>query len=555
LRNLFYIAFIAIFAIVGCEKQKEKKQATPSRDFQAGEYYDYYGASDSAFYFYNRVINNSRDSLEKGTAYFKMGLRQLEAGDYYAAQESLLSSIKTLDEKNKTHYSNISADYNTLANATLELKDYESAIRNYNLAFKFAPDGDPKLYILNNLGVAYQKKGEYSKAISVLNSAVEQKTADTSLKAMLISNLARTKWLDDPNFIAQRNFMAALTLRRAIKDSAGMNASFAFLSDYYTNSRRDSALYYAVKRFEMAQRLGDPSNKLQALSQLGKLSPPDETKQYLEQYIKLDDSLSNVRSRDRNQYVLIKFDAEKSKADNLILQKHVIRQRLIIWGTVLFAMLLILGLVLVARARRKRLKRDAENSIRESSLKTSQKVHDVVANGLYRIMNELEHRETIAREPLLNKIEELYEKSRDISYEQLPQDSEEYDQQIYLLVTSFANGQTNIFIAGNEKAFWNKLSSSQKRELKLVLEEVLVNMRKHSRAKNVVFRFREQNGTGYISYKDDGLGFSPGLKFGNGLNNTVNRIKSINGQINFGESSKDGVSILVSFPLTSFNND
>lgn len=549
MRNLFYITFIAIFIILGCRKQDGKKQTTPSRDFQAGEYYDYYQMQDSAFYFYNRVIDNSHDSLEKGTAYFKMGLRQLEAGDYYSAQESLLSSLKTLDEKNTTHYGNISADYNTLANATLDLKDYNSAIQNYYLAFKFAANGDSKLYVLNNLGVAYQKKGDYKKAIAVLDSAAAQTTIDTSLKAKLISNLARTKWLADSNFIALPEFIAALTLRKQIKDSLGMNANFAHLSDYYTNSRPDSASYYALKRFEIAQTLEDPNDRMEALSQLAKVSPPDQTKQYIAQYLKLDDSLNNVRSRDRNQYVLIKFDAEKSKADNLLLQKNIVKQRLIIWGTTLFATLLILTLGIRARVRRIRLKRETENAIRESRLKTSQKVHDVVANGLYRIMNELEHRETIDKEPLLNKIEGLYEKSRDISYEHVAVNKLEYGEQIHQLLTSFANDHTKVIIVGNQQTFWNKVTGSQRQDLQLVLEELMINMQKHSRSKNVVVHLKQQNGIGYINYKDDGLGFRPGLEFGNGLNNTVNRIKSIKGQINFGKSGEEGVSISISFPL------
>jgi signal transduction histidine kinase len=554
LRNLFYIAIIAI-SLPACNQQQDKKPPTPSRDFQAAEYYDYYGIKDSAFYYYNKVITNSGDSLEKGTAYFKMGLRQLEAGDFYSAQESLLSSIKTLDEKNTKHHSNISADYNTLANATLALKDYESAIHYYNLSSRFAPEGDPKLYLLNNLGVAYQKKGDYAKAITVFDSAVGQPTKDTSLKAKLISNAARTRWLANRDFTTLPDFMVALNLRRLIRDSGGINASFAHLSDYYTDKQPDSALYYALKRFEVAQRLGEPSNRMEALSQLAKVSPPDDTKRYMEQYIKLDDSLNNVRSRDRNQYVLIKFDAEKSKADNLILQEHIVRQRLMIWGTALLAGLLIFAIFAWTRARRKRLRRESENAMRELRLKTSRKVHDVVANGLYRIMNDLEHRETIEKEPLLNQIEGLYEKSRDISYEQEPVEYEEYDQQIHQLVNSFSNDHTKVIIVGNQKPFWDKVSASSKYELQLVLEELLVNMQKHSRAENVIFRFTEEKDTGYIIYKDDGTGFPSGFQFGNGLNNTVNRIKSINGEINFDKSSGKGVNILISFPLTSSKND
>ncbi|HEU4473020.1 MAG TPA: hypothetical protein VFR58_18140, partial [Flavisolibacter sp.] len=128
MRPEFTVIIIGIIVICACNQQGDGGKKSPSRDFQFAEYYDYYGRRDSAFYFYNRVVSSSTDSLEKGTAYFKMGLRQLEAGDFFSAQESLLSSIKTLDENDASHYGNISAAYNTLGNATLELKDYKTAI-------------------------------------------------------------------------------------------------------------------------------------------------------------------------------------------------------------------------------------------------------------------------------------------------------------------------------------------------------------------------------------------------------------------------------------------
>lgn len=555
MRHCFIIYLFVLGGFWACNQPSQKEISKPSRDFQAAEYYDYYQIKDSAFYYYNRVITFSKDSLEKGTAYFKMGLRQLEVGDYYSAQESLLASIRTLDEKDATHHNYLSAGYNTLANATLALKDYESAIRNYDLASKFASVGDSKLYIANNLGVAYQKKKDYQKSIAVFNSAINQPTQDTSLKSKLISNTARTRWLADSNFNALPDFILALNLRQAIKDSGGMNASYAHLVDYYLNTNPDSALYYAIERYKIAQNLGDPGNRLEALSQLAKASPPRETKLYLDQYLKLDDSLNTSRSRDRNQYVLIKFDAEKSKADNLVLQKHIGRQRLMIWGTAVVALLFILALIYRARVKRNRLKLESENAIRESRLKTSQKVHDVVANGLYRIMNELEHRELIDRAPLLNQIEGLYEKSRDISYEKEIPDNEEHDQQIHDLITSYSSDQTKIIIIGNQKSFWGNISPAQKHELQMILEELLVNMQKHSRASKVIFRFQQEAGSGYITYKDDGQGFPIPHTYGNGLKNTVNRIKSISGAINFDKNQESGVCISITFPLRDNNDD
>lgn len=532
-------------------------QQTRSPDLLMG--YNYYNNQnkDSAFYFFNRVVGSSYDSLEKSNAYFYMGLLQLQAGGYYSAQESFLYSIKALDEKDTSHYFNLSSNYNSLGNATLELKDYKSAIQQYRLSYRFSVDGDSKAQILNNIGVAYQRTSDYSKAIAVFDSALHQDFIDTLLQARIISNLARTKWLADSNYVALPEFLVALSLRRLVKNSLGVSTSFGHLADYYMNFRPDSAFFYALKRFEITQRLQNPDDKLAALSQLIKFGPVHLTKQYAEQYLKLNDSLTTVRSMNRQQYqyVLIKLEAEKNKADNLLLQEDNFKQRLIVWITVLLAVLFISAVVIFFLIRRRRLKQESENAIRESRLKTSQKIHDVVANGLYRIMNDLEHRESIDKEPLLDKIDDLYEKSRDISYEDIVVSQDDYCEKIQELVTSFSSDTTKVITVGNEQAFWKAVNGVQKHELNLVLQELMINMQKHSRATKVTIRFRQEKGFGHIEYRDNGMGFKPEPGFGNGLNNTVSRINSINGQITFEKNGDAGLSILISFPLSSTTHD
>lgn len=557
MKDLLYRSFIVtIWVLFGCNAKNESKKVAPSRDYQWGAYYDDYfpDKRDSAFYLLNRVVNNSEDSMEKADAYFRMGRQQLFAGDHYSAQASFLSSIKILDVNDTAHYSTFAADYNALGNAALEVKDYQAAIDNYRLALKFVTTDDHRLYILNNIGVTYQKQGEYKKSASVFDSVARNNTFDTSIKAKIISNFARTKWLANPAYNPLPEFMQALTLRFLINDLVAINASFAYLSDYYEKPRPDSAYYYALKRLEVAKKLDDPGEKLEAFNQLIEVGPVSQTKQYSDQYIQLNDSIANARSKDRNQFALIRFDAEKSKADNLQLQKHISNQRLTIWGTVLLAILVIIALVVWARIRRNRLKQASEKAIRESKLKTSQKVHDVVANGLYGIMNELEHSEMIDKEPLITRIETLYEKSRNISYEEIsPDNNIDYNKQIHNLLNNFTNNQTDVFVFGNQQPFWSRITASQKHELQLILNEIMVNMKKHSKAKKVSVVFRQENERGFIIYKDDGVGFSPGFELGNGLNNTVSRIKSLNGEIIFGKSEKEGASITISFPLESSN--
>ena len=501
---------------------------------------------------FSKATNSSTDSMDKGKAYMYMGVMQRQVGDLYGAQESLAAALKTLDVKNKEHRDLIATVYNTLGNTSLDLKKYNEAIGFYDAALAITKEKNYILEILNGKATTLQKKGNYADAVAIYDSILSLQPADIALTARAISNRAKTKWLKDPNYPVLDEYRLALKIRIDSQINRGLNASYAHLSDYYSNIRTDSALFYAQKMHEVAKEIESPDDILEAVDKLIRLSSSPALKEYwYEEFKKLNDSIQMARDTTKSQFALIKYDVQKSKADNLALQQHITRQRVLLYGLIVSAILLIAVLSLWYRRRRRRLKLESENAIRESKLKTSQKVHDVVANGLYRIMNELEHGGTIDKEPLLNKIEGLYEKSRDISYEQdsIPGDSTDADKQIHQLLTSFANEDTKVIVIGNQQTFWNRITSSQKHELQLVLDEIMINMQKHSHAKNVVVHFKKEDHTGIINYKDDGTGFPSGVKFGNGLNNTVNRIKSMNGQISFEKSSGDGVSISISFPL------
>ncbi|MEJ0104201.1 MAG: ATP-binding protein [Bacteroidota bacterium] len=505
---------------------------------------------DSAFLMFSRAANTAVDSMEKSKAYNYMGIMQRKAGDLYGAQESLTAALRTLDVKNEKQRNLIVFVYNALGNTSLDLKKYDEAIGFYDTALAITKEKDYILEIMNGKATALQKKKNYAAAITIYDSILYLQPGDRTLTARAISNRAKTKWLQDSSYPALNEYRLALKIRVDSQDNRGLNASYAHLSDYYARIRPDSALFYAQKMHEKAKEIESPDDILEAADKLIRLNNSPALKEHwYEEFKKLSDSIQMARDTTKSQFALIKYDVQKSKADNLILQQHITRQRLLMYGLIILAIILVVALSLWYSRRRRRLKLESENAIRESKLKTSQKVHDVVANGLYIIMNELEHDKTIDKEPLLNKIEDLYEKSRNISYEDLPGNSTDYDKQIHQLLTSFANEHTKIIVIGNQQTFWNKVTASQKQELQLVLNEIMINMQKHSRAKNVVIHFKQEKDIAFINYKDDGVGFRAGAEFGNGLKNTVSRIRSINGQVNFEKSGSEAVSIAISFPL------
>ncbi|MGY0035742.1 sensor histidine kinase [Pedobacter sp. NJ-S-72] len=177
-------------------------------------------------------------------------------------------------------------------------------------------------------------------------------------------------------------------------------------------------------------------------------------------------------------------------------------------------------------------------------------MHDVVANGLYRVMTEIENQDSLDRDSILDKLENMYEKSRDISYEELQFTDQNFHVKISDLLRSFATETTRIVLVGNTAGLWEKVSTQAKLEIEHVLQELMVNMTKHSSASNVAVKFVQTNNCINIYYTDNGIGISKEGQFNNGLTNTGNRIKSIHGEIIFETKAEKGLKVQISFPVS-----
>jgi signal transduction histidine kinase len=504
--------------------------------------------NDSAFYYFNKIVSESHDSSQIASAYNYMAAMQSDAGDYFGSQEYLLLSLGYLDEQKKKDLYCLSSDYNELGVTSLNLKNYDAAIDYCNRAIKFAQDSAYKLICLNTKAVVCQKKRDFTQALAIYDTIIDKSKNDKRTYAMILSNRANTRWLQDSSYRAASELLTALQIRINQKDDWGQNASYAHLADYYSHSHPDSALIYATKRYALTRYLNSPDDEMEALQKLIVLGPPQHVQQYFARYTYLNDSVQTTRNSAKNQFALIRYDAEKNKVENLKLQKEnadkkiqIIQQRAMIISAVI---LMIAGVFIGIIWYRKRKQR----IIREQKLKTSQKVHDVVANGLYRIMTAIEHQDDIDKDELLDKIEDMYERSRDISYDQPETHSGDFHAEITELLGSFNTATTRVASVGNDKGVWEKMEPNTKKEMKYILQELMINMKKHSHATNVVIKFEQSGNQMKMLYADDGVGLPPVYSFGNGLTNTGNRIKNINGAITFDTNTK-GLKIQVSFPI------
>lgn len=501
---------------------------------------------DSAFYYFNRVAIAASDSLQTALAYHYMGRIQSESGDYFGSQESLTLSLRYLDSTNEKHRKCLAADYNELGLTSVRLSNFDAAIYYFDHVTTFRNE-DAKLTLLNNKALAYQSKGDRHAALRIYNKIIGQSPLPETY-ARILTNRAAANWELNKNYPAAAPLLQALHIRLREKDRWGQNSSYAHLSDYYRQLQPDSALFYAQKMYGISRDLNSPDDELLALEKLIALEKPTAVKHYFQRYRALNDSLQIARNAAKNQFALIRYEVEKSKSDNLQLRYQVVQRNIQLVAGLAGFMLLAGGALIWYRKRSRRQDEEKRWAVLETQQQAAKQVHDTLSNDIYRIMKKVQHEPGLDKAWLLDHIDDVYQRSRDISYELIQQDDERFAEELGTRLKSFSTEQIKVILVGNEQAFWQNVDAACRIELKYVLQELMVNMQKHSEADHVVIKFEARPDHYLITYADNGIGLSSDTPYGNGLTNTGNRIKAIRGQVTFDSGAGEGLTIQITFP-------
>ncbi len=209
----------------------------------------------------------------------------------------------------------------------------------------------------------------------------------------------------------------------------------------------------------------------------------------------------------------------------------------------------LIGLYVWYKRRKQKLEEQKRLEVKNTELKYSKKVHDKVANGIYHVMSDIENKSEFNRDEILDKLEMVYEISRDISYDKIDESlHDDFAEKLSHLLGSYDSEEVEIFLIGNEKEIWENVDAISKTEVLLVMQELLTNMKKHSEASRVILNFKQENQQIVINYSDNGIGISD-LKPKNGLQNTVSRISNLNGDVIFETENVKGLKIKINFPI------
>jgi len=503
---------------------------------------------DSAFFYFNKGATSSADRGVVSLCYRLMATIQSDAGDNYGAQESLIQSLKYLDENKPADRDYLATDYDELGLTFSNLENPNQAIAYYQLALRFVKDPETKSYFFNHLGTACQDKKEFPRALTNYYAALKLCGKSRVARARILTNIAVAKWMQDDRYNPANELRNALNIRIRDTDRWGETSSYEHLADFYRRSKPDSARFYAERLFFLSEKLGSGDEQLAALQRLIPLSDLTHAKVYFQTYQRLNDSIQRKRNVAKNQFALIRYNVAKAKAENIQLQEKNTESKYQLLVVTLLAIAGAFFAFWLYKRRKRRMQLEADRRLQESKLRLSQKVHDKVANGIYRIMSEVEHLPEIDRTILLDQLENMYDVSRNVAHDE-PESAIDFAERISTMLYAFKKQSLRLAVDGNETVPWQAVSARVKEELLLVLQELMVNMSKHSKATQAYVGFSVEDGRLCLEYRDDGVGVSGKEIAGKGMQNTVSRIEALNGTIRFDGVEPKGLRVLIQLPI------
>lgn len=516
-------------------------------------------SSDNSIYYRNAIVNPTEpNDLPSGIHFFtKKKNKDLESNDTLNAIYDLrllsIAEFKIGNNFNSENHVveafnliNSMATKDTLINARVGLynqlgriyrtsSSYNDAIDTFDQALQIATKLKDSVIILNNKANIHKDELAYFKALEIYTLLHKKQSQLNNYElGLVVDNLGHVQGkLNLPD--ALLNLKRAFDIRKKNNDIIGLHSSTTHLSQYYLDKKdTTNALVFAERTLALSDKINSSSFKIEAISLLMNLNKNP----LVHEYIRLNDSITKAKQIAENKNAFLKYNVaeeQKKTQASILLQEIESRKRLAYQSLAFIIFLILVGSYFIYRNRYRKAKIE---EIYKTETRIAKKVHDEVANDMYKVMTSLENNSGIDSK-VIDEMEKIYTKTRDISRENSAIDlRNDFDLQLNDLLLGYKNNKVNVITRNLSKIPWNTITEHKKTAIYRVLQELMTNMRKHSEASFVTLVFKKEGSKIQIIYRDNGVGCDLFKK--NGLRHTESRIASLNGTINFESKQGDG---------------
>jgi signal transduction histidine kinase len=563
----YYLLFVLFFTIGSCTKKESviiKHKTNTAYKIYIDYAEKYFGNSkyNSAFFYYNKsksTCDPSKDNDKIIYSLLKMAAIQQIQGDYSSSEATATEAIPFFQKTTDSYYK--CAIYNIIGANYKYLFDYNNSIYYFNLAFNLAEDELQKAILKNNIAVVYMDKNDFQRAIQVLLPLIlKKKVIDNDENhARILDNLGFSYFKTGNTKKGLDYINQSLKIREQIKDDFGITTSYYHLSEFYSKTSPFLSYRYAQLSYAKATKVNNANDRLKSLDLLIKNSTGNQLKKCTLNYLRINDSINQVRQKAKNQFAKIKYDSTKEKNENLILKAQKAENALeleqqktrnyVLYFLIFLGVLSIVSLYYYLKNKNKKQQQEA---VYESETRISKKLHDELANDVYQTMAFAETQDLqnpVKKETLIGDLDKIYARTRNISRENSNiETGAGFEDELKEMLSGYKNNQVQIIIKDNGDINWLKIQREKKIAIHRVLQELMVNMKKHSQCSFAIISFESNEKFIEINYSDNGIGINNSLILKNGLHNVENRIHTINGTITFDLETNKGFKVKIAIP-------
>lgn len=564
-------------------------------NFHLGYYHDYELRNDSAYYYYynaRKLFSALNDTENEVSTLVNMTVIQRVEKDYVGCEKNAIEAIRLLQKLPETNY-NLDSQWslnNTLALVSEQLERRNEAIEYHNKTIEISKKLDnPRYYYLssiNNLAYTLEGLGKYKDAYDLYEEVASDEQlfeVDPDLYVIAIGNVARLKFvIDETKAQEAKNILYnTLKITDSLDDTKNEMGIYGFLADIYDKTnQKDSALYFSKKLLEYAQLTNSNTERLQALKSLGQLEVGKKGVDYLNEHIRLSDSLLKNERQARDKFTRIEFET-----DQIIAEKEQISKERLIF--LLSSIGLLIGAILIyiiisQRAKNKQLRFNQlqqeaneeiynlmlaqQNKIEEGRTvekkRISKELHDGILGKLFGTRLSLDSLNMVntpdaikTREKYLNGLKNIEEEIRKISHD-LSNDFVS-DSNFVDIISALIETQTQAYnlkysFENDASINWDDIPNKTKIHIYRMLQETLQNIYKHANANEVKISFKLKNNVILMSIEDDGDSFNVNkARKGIGLKNIDSRVNEIGGIAKVFSEINKGTKFEISIPTVN----
>lgn len=469
-----------------------------------------------------------------------------------------------------------------------ELKEYDEALKYYNKIPDLLNQLEKEEYdtnklkrswlsYYNNMGSFYNDMKAYPKAKSYLEKALSLDYIDDfpKLHAMLLNNYARNRISSSNNTqIIDSLLNTSLKIRKQIDHKQGIIGSKITMGEYL--SIKGDTLN-AIKNIKEAYLLAvKEKSHYDILRSLELLSLNDKENQnlYIQKHLKTKDSLYELDKAIRNKFARIEYETNEIEEKNTFLTKRnlYLAATLVVLSFLSILIIMIIRLksrnktLLHQRNDQKRIQEIQELLIDQQTISEETKalerdrigkdLHDGILNRLFTTRINLERLDTLTpltKKQLLEELQKTESQIRAIAHD-LHVSFFNQQQDFSLVLEDLVISQKNTFntkfnFSILKKIDWSYFKTKQKTTIYLIIQELLQNVNKHSKAQNCFVFILQKEQDLIIRVHDDGVGFKNKLeRTGLGLSSLKDRLVRLNAVMDI--KSKTGTTVIsVQIPI------